>query len=55
MDLPLELSFLLIAGQTYWWWCAMMGEFIGTLLAVKVGHVGEPGTLVGRVVLFFTT
>ena len=23
-----ELSFGLIAGQTYWWWCKFNGEFI---------------------------
>ena len=29
-----------------------MGEFIGNHLGVKVGHVGEPDALVGRVVQF---
>ena len=53
MDLPYELSFGLIAGQTYWWWCELMGEFIGNHLGVKVGLVGEPDALVGRVVRLF--
>ena len=50
MELPIELSFGHIAGQTYWCWCELMGEFIGNYLGVKVGLVGEPDALVGRVV-----
>ena len=34
MELPFELSFGLIAGQTYWWLCELMGEFIGNNLGV---------------------
>ena len=34
MELLFELSFGLIAGQTYWWWCELMGEFIGNHLGV---------------------
>ena len=34
MELLFELSFGLIAGQTYWWMCELMGEFIGNHLGV---------------------
>ena len=53
MELLLELYFGLIAGQTYWWWCELMGKFIGNHLGVLVDLVGEPDTLVGRVVRLF--
>ena len=53
MELPFELSFELIAGQTYWWWCELMGEFIGNRLGVYLGLVGEPDAIVGRVVRLF--
>ena len=52
MELPFELTFGLIAGQTYWWWCELMGEFIGLHPVVLVAVVGERAALVGRVVLF---
>ena len=48
MELPFELSFVLIADQTYWWWC----EYIGNHLGVEEGLVDEPDALVGRVVRF---
>ena len=44
MELPFELSFGLFAGQMYWQWC----EFIGNLLGVEVGRVGEPDALFGE-------
>ena len=53
MELQFELSFGLIAGQMYWWWCELIGEFIGNHLGVLVDLVGEPDALVGRVVRFF--
>ena len=53
MKLPFELSFVLIAEQTYWWWCELMGEFIDNHL--WVGLVGEPDALVGRVRRYFAT
>ena len=34
MELLVELSFGLIAGQTYEWWCELLGEFIGNHLGV---------------------
>ena len=34
MELQFELSFGLIAGQTYWWRCELMGEFIDNHLGV---------------------
>ena len=34
MELPFELSFGLIVGLTYCWWCELMGEFIGNDLGV---------------------
>ena len=52
MELPFELSHGLIAEKTYWW-CVLIGEFIGNLLRVLVGLVGEPDAIVGRVVQFF--
>ena len=53
MELSFELSFGLIDGQTWWWWCELMSKFIGNLLVVLVGHVGEPDALIGRIVRFF--
>ena len=53
MELPLELSFEPIAGQTYWWWCELIGELIGNQLGVKVGLVGEPDDLVRNFVRSF--
>ena len=50
MELSFELSFGLIADQTYWWWCECMGEYIGNHLGVLVGLVGEPDAIAGRVV-----
>ena len=44
MELPFELSFGQIVGQTYWWWC----EFIDNHLGVYVAFVGEPDALVGE-------
>ena len=43
MELPFELSFGLIAGQTHWWWCELMGEFIGNHLwsANRTTMLGE--------------
>ena len=55
MELPFELSFGLIVGQTYWWWCELMGEFIGNLLGVYVGLVGERDAHVWRVVRLFAS
>ena len=46
MELPFELSFGHIAGEMYWWWCELMGEFIGCHLGVYVDLVGEPDALV---------
>ena len=34
MELPSELSFGVITGQTYWCWRDLMGEFIGNHLGV---------------------
>ena len=53
MELPFELSIGYIAGQTYCWWCELLGEIIGNHLGVYVGLVGEPDAIVGRVVRFF--
>ena len=53
MELLFELSFGLITGQTYWWWCELMGKFIGNHLGVKVGFAGEPDALLGQVMRFF--
>ena len=53
MELPFEMSVGLITGQTYWWWCELMGEFIGNRLGVWVGLVSEPDAHVGRVVRLF--
>ena len=33
-ELPVELYFGLIAGQTYWWWCELMGEYIDNVFRV---------------------
>ena len=35
MELPLELYLGPIAGQTFWWWLELMGEFIGNHLGVR--------------------
>ena len=42
MELAFGLSFGPIAGQTNWWRCELMVEFIGNHLGVKVVFVGEP-------------
>ena len=34
MELPLELSLGLIAGQMHWWWSELMGDIIGNHFGV---------------------
>ena len=34
MELPFELSFGIIVGHTYWWWCELMDEFNGNHIGV---------------------
>ena len=53
MELPFELSFGLIVGPTYWWWCELISQFIGNLFGDWLGLVSETDALVGRVVRFF--
>ena len=48
--IALALTFGFIAGPTYWWWCELMGEIIVNHFGVKVGLIGEPDALLGRVV-----
>ena len=50
MELPFELSFGLISGQTYWWWCECVGRIYWQS---SFGLVGEPDALVGRVERLF--
>ena len=49
MKLPFEPFYVLIAGQTYWWWC----EFIGNLPWVYVGLVAESDALAEHVVRLY--